>query len=70
MEKMCIHCRVKTDALLQAVRVIKQWHNGYDRIKNEHAQEEAWEIYYKHSPEMEMIRVCLGVNPNLLILSD
>ena len=36
-------------ALLQAVKVIKQWHG-----------EDVFEIYYNNAPEMEMIRNILG----------
>jgi len=36
-------------ALLQAVKVIKQWHG-----------DEVFDIYYNHSPEMKMIREALG----------
>ena len=39
------------DALIQCVLVLKQWHGV-----------EAFEIYYKHSPEMQKIRNILPYN--------
>ena len=47
----------RTEALEQAVTLIKAWHNMSGRWQLEEALEEkAWEIYYNHSPEMKPIR--------------
>ena len=42
-------------ALIQAVEVIKDWHG-----------EEAFDIYYKHSPEMKLIREALLENEPII----
>lgn len=51
-------------ALIAAVKVVKQWHNmpsagkapgpGLNRL-----MQEAWVIYWRHAPEMDPIRAAL-----------
>ena len=61
----CIPCKVKKEALEQAVSVIRDWHDfNYRHIRSHQAEtkEETWRIYYKNAPEMRPIRIVLGSN--------
>lgn len=47
---------VPRTVLLRAVKIIKQWHD----MDNYNPDDNVFQIYYEHSPEMKMIRNTLG----------
>lgn len=49
------HTRMRA-ALVKAVEVIQQWHNGGLRGKD---ASELWDIYWRNAPEMKQIREAL-----------